>query len=170
MRALVGDVVDSAVTHGFRRILLLNGHGGNGPVLDVMATTLGHKHQTRACIAGLTYFQLAAEDIDAVRDSEPGGAGHAGEIETSLLLHLAPDLVGPEDTAAVYPDTGSPYLTTDLTGSSPIRTYKDFAQLSPGGVLGDPQLAGAKKGEQLFGAVVESVDRFLEDFAGWPIQ
>ncbi len=169
MRALVGDIVDSAVTHGFRRILLVNGHGGNGPTLDVLATTLGHRHHPRVRIAGLTYFQLAAAEIDAIRESAPGGAGHAGEVETSLMLHLAPDLVGMEDAVAVYPDAGSPYLTTDLTGSSPIRTFTDFSDLSSSGVFGDPSLADAGKGERLFTAIVGSLDRFLDDFAGWPL-
>ena len=45
--------------HGFKRILLVNGHGGNAGVVDVLASVLGHKHYGKARIAGLTYFQLA---------------------------------------------------------------------------------------------------------------
>ncbi len=170
MRAIVSDIVGSAVAHGFRRILMINGHGGNRPALDVLATTLGKAHYGRASIAGLTYFQLAAKQIDAVRDSRPGGTGHAGEMETSLLLHLTPELVGMDEAKAVYPDTGSPYLTTDLTRSSPIRTYNDFADLSASGVFGDPELASAEKGERFFSAIVEELTRFLEDFSKWPIR
>lgn len=169
LRAVVTDIVGSLVEHGFRRVLIVNGHGGNGGAVDVLASTLGHAHRDRARIAAVTYFHLAAASIDAIRESGPGGAGHAGEFETSVMLHLAPDLVDMAKAGGTYPDPGSPYLTTDLTGSSPIRTYLDFADLSPNGVLGDPSLASAEKGARFFEAVTNDLIRFTEDFAQWKL-
>ena len=58
--ALCEDIVGSVVAHGFRRILIVNGHGGNAAVIDLLAATLGHRHYGRARIATLTYFALAA--------------------------------------------------------------------------------------------------------------
>ena len=54
LMALAEDVVGAVVKHGFRRILIVNGHGGNGGVIDVLASTLGHKHYGEARVAALT--------------------------------------------------------------------------------------------------------------------
>ena len=131
--AVAEDIVASLVQHGFRRILIINGHGGNTGIIDVLASTLGHEHYGAARIAALTYFQLARQAIAGLRRSEPGGMGHACEFETAMVQHLRPDLVKIEKAETTYPDPGSAYLTTDLLGSSAIRTYHDFADLSPEG-------------------------------------
>jgi creatinine amidohydrolase len=163
------DIVGSLVTHGFRRILIVNGHGGNGGVIDLLASTLGHRHYGKARVAALTYFQLAREAIAALRRSEPGGMGHACEFETSMMQHLRPELVAIERAAVSYPDPGSRYLTTDLLGSSAVRTYHDFGDLSESGTLGDPSLATAEKGARFYDAVLGELVRFIEDFATWKI-
>jgi creatinine amidohydrolase len=169
LMAVAEDIVGSLVSHGFRRILIVNGHGGNGGVIDVLASTLGHKHYGKARIAALTYFQLAREAIAALRQSEAGGMGHACEFETSMVQHIRPDLVKMERAATTYPDPGSAYLTTDLLGGSAIRTYFDFADLSPTGTLGDPSLATPEAGAKFFEAVVGELAAFVEDFRGWAI-
>jgi creatinine amidohydrolase len=167
--AVAGDIVDSVVAHGFRRVLMLNGHGGNGGVLDVLTATLGHRHYGRARVAGVTYFQLARDAIARLRETEIGGMGHACEFETAMLLHLRPDLVAPERAGVTYPDAGSPYLSTDLLAAPTVRTYLDFADLSPSGTLGDPTPATAEKGAAFFTACAEELARFLADFAAWSI-
>jgi creatinine amidohydrolase len=95
--------------------------------------------------------------------------GHACEFETAMMQHIRPDLVDMSRTAVVYPDPGSTYLTTDLLGGSPIRTYHDFADLSVSGTLGDPSLADAEQGARFHDAVVDELVRFIDDFAAWRI-
>jgi creatinine amidohydrolase len=169
MMALVEDVADSVVTHGFRRLLLLNGHGGNNALIDVLAAKLGHRHYGRARIAALTYFQLARDAIAELRKSRTGGMGHACEFETAMMQHLRPELVEIARAETTYPDPGSPYLTTDLLGASAVRTYHDFGDLSPSGTLGDPSLASAEHGARFFEAVLSALVSFLDDFAAWKI-
>ena len=169
LMAVAEDIVGSLVGHGFRRILIVNGHGGNNGVIDVLASTLGHKHYGAARIAALTYFQLARDAIAKLRESEPGGMGHACEFETAMIQHIRPELVQIDKAATTYPDPGSAYLTTDLLGGSAIRVYHDFADLSPSGTLGDPSLATPEKGAKFFGAVVAELAAFIEDFRGWKI-
>jgi creatinine amidohydrolase len=169
MMKLVEDIVGSVVEHGFRRIAVVNGHGGNGGIIDVLASTLGHRFYGRARIACLTYFQLAREEIAALRASRPGGMGHACEFETSMLQHVRPDLIEIGAAAVTYPDPGSRYLTTDLLGGSAVRTYHDFGDLSESGTLGDPSLASSEKGAQFHAAVSTALAAFLEDFATWRI-
>ncbi len=169
MLALVEDIAASVVAHGFRRMLVVNGHGGNNGIIDVLAGELGHLFYGKARIACVTYFQLAREAIAALRRSRPGGMGHAGEFETSMMLHLRPELVGLDKAEVMYPDTGSEYLTTDLLGGSRARTYHDFADLSPSGTLGDPSLADRERGGAFHEAVVKELVRFIQDFGLWPI-
>lgn len=169
LMAVVEDIVASVVKHGFRRVLIVNGHGGNGGVIDVLASTLGHKHYGAARIAALTYFTLAREAIAMLRTSEPGGMGHACEFETAMVQHTHPHLVRAKRAVTHYPDAGSKYLTTDLLGSSPVRTYLDFADLSPTGTLGDPSLATPEAGARFFLEVEAELKTFIEDFRGWPI-
>jgi creatinine amidohydrolase len=164
---LVEDIAASVVAQGFRRFLIVNGHGGNNGAIDVLASTLGRRHYRKARIASLTYFQLAREAIAGLRESAPGGMGHACEFETAMMLHLRPDLVAMERAVTTNPDPGSRYLTTDLLGGSAVRTYHDFADLSESGTLGDPSIATPEKGARFFDAVVGELVRFLDDFASW---
>jgi creatinine amidohydrolase len=170
MIALVEDIAASVVAHGFRRLVMVNGHGGNIGLIDVLSSTLGHRFYGQARIAGLTYFQLAEDAIAKLRISLPGGMGHACEFETAMMQHLRPDLVSIERAQTTYPDAGSAYLSTDLLGHSRVRTYKDFGDLSPSGTLGDPSLASREAGERFHNAVVEELVKFLEDFGRWKIR
>ncbi|WP_309082959.1 creatininase family protein [Chelativorans sp.] len=169
LRALVADIVGSLVRHGFRRIVIVNGHGGNANLVGVMATSLGEDYYGKARIAGLTYFHLAAAEIAQLRKSEKGGTGHACEFETAMMQHLRPGLVRLDRAASIYPETGTPYLSTDLVEGSRVSTYLDFADLSPTGTFGDPSLASPEQGERFFAACTDVLVRFLEDFARWPV-
>lgn len=167
--AIGTDIVASVVAHGFRRIAIVNGHGGNASLTSTLATSLGHAHRGKARIAGLSYFQLAAREIAGLRRSPPGGTGHAGEFETSMMQHVRPELVHVEKAATTYPETGSAYLSTDLLEPSRVSTYLDFADLSPTGTLGDPSHAGPDQGERFFAACTQSLADFIRDFIQWPI-
>lgn len=169
LMAVVDDIVASLVKQGFRRILIVNGHGGNNGVIDVLGSTLGHKHYGKARIAALTYFALAKEAIARLRKSEIGGMGHACEFETSMVQHMRPELVKIERAETTYPDPGSRYLTTDLLGGSAIRTYHDFGDLSTTGTLGDPSLASPEAGAAFFKAVTTELNAFIADFRRWKI-
>jgi creatinine amidohydrolase len=167
--ALVEDIAASVMAHGFRRLLVVNGHGGNVGVIDVLSSTLGHKFQDKSRIAALTYFQLARSAIAKLRKSKPGGMGHACEFETAMMQHIRPELVAADRAKGTYPDTGSAYLSTDLLGDSRVRTYHDFSELSETGTLGDPLLATPEAGNRFHIAVVEELVGFIEDFARWRI-
>lgn len=169
LMAVAEDIVGSLVQHGFLRILIVNGHGGNAGVVDVLASTLGHRHYGAARVAALTYFQLARQAIAELRRSEEGGMGHACEFETAVMQHLRPELVRIGKAQTNYPDPGSAFLTTDLLGASAIRTYHDFADLSPCGTFGDPGLASPEAGAAFFEAVAEVLATFIDDFRDWRI-
>jgi creatinine amidohydrolase len=169
MMAIVGDIVASVVHHGFRRIAVVNGHGGNAGVIDVLASTLGHRFYGAARVACLTYFTLARDAIAKARESRPGGMGHACEFETALMLHLHPDLVHMDRAVVHYPETGTRYLSTDLVEGSIVRSFAAFDDLSESGTFGDPGLATVDKGGRFLAMSAEALAAFLTDFATWPI-
>lgn len=169
MIAMVSDIVASVVSHGFRRIVVVNGHGGNGGTIDVLASTLGHRFYGKARIATLTYFLLARDGITAIRESKIGGMGHACEFETSLMLQVRSDLVHPERAVTKYPDPGSRYLSTDLVNGGMVRTFLAFDDLSETGTFGDPRLASREKGEKFLALSTAALADFLRDFSTWPL-
>jgi creatinine amidohydrolase len=88
-------VVDTLVSRGFKRFYFLNGHGGNHSFLVNVVKYAGERHRHIFCAAAFLYLSgpdgVAA--LEAHRTSPIGGMGHAGELETSLILHLRPEFV-----------------------------------------------------------------------------
>jgi len=130
-------------------MLLVNGHGGNGPAISDALTKL--RAEGRDCHvwhAGVRPAMLAAAGLDLVPDA------HAGRLETSLMLALAPGDV--RLNAAVAGDTRPlNEIMTDL------RT-RGVRQVSPNGVLGDPAGATAAEGEALLGLLVADLTATLD--------
>lgn len=164
---VVVDVCASLLHHGVRRILLLNGHGGNVAALDVALARLGERGWEVPRVAALTYFHLLGARSAELRDSRTGGTGHAGEFETSLMLATHGSLVHMDEAVTCYPAHPSGYLSSDLFDRAPARRYVPFDALSPSGTLGDPSLASRDKGERIAEACGEELGAFLRDFGSW---
>ncbi|MEI7772206.1 MAG: creatininase family protein, partial [Chloroflexales bacterium] len=112
-RALV-DLAESLIASGFRRIFILNGHGGNSELIQLVARDLALKHP--ATLAAAPYWTIAWDALVAERAHVAAGLpGHAGTFETSLVLALRPDLV-----REPRPHRDAP-ADTDPRGRSPYR-------------------------------------------------
>ena len=87
-------VIDVLVARGFDRFYLMSGHGGNMSFLVNIVKYAGERHRRIFCATAFlhTSGRLGAEALDKYRTTKIGGMGHAGELETSYLLHLRPDL------------------------------------------------------------------------------
>jgi creatinine amidohydrolase/Fe(II)-dependent formamide hydrolase-like protein len=93
LQMIVHDLVDSLVRHGFRRVVLLATHGGNEPPLQE-AGAASRRDGVKVVVPSLRAAVGALLGVARARGVPPGEAGgHAGELETSLMLALAPDLV-----------------------------------------------------------------------------
>lgn len=152
LRGLVKDLVRSFYRQGFRNVLVLTGHAGGAhrmALQDAGEELLDELPELR--IAVVTEYELAKEEGRGILET-PGDA-HAGEIETSRILHSHPHLV--QGTAAEeYP-------------SFPVGLLvRDKRRYWPGGVWGDPTKATAAKGaqlEELVAAKVVALVRLLEE-------
>jgi len=162
MAAVVGCTVRSVARHGFRRIFVLNGHGGNIAALETIITEL--TIQTGLPLAGGTYWKIAAEPMRRILQQQDT-VQHACEAETSMVQALYPESVGPIDpTWNVPPGTG----LGAIPGAHPgIYRWQRLQTRSPLGFIGVPGAASAEKGEVLLEAVSDEVARALADDVLW---
>lgn len=149
--ALVEGVVRSVLRHGFRRIVLLNAHGGNENALRTIADDLTPK--LRVPIVQFTYWYAAAVAIAKILETQ-GGLQHACEAETAMMLAVRPELVAtdriPLAKANTTPDV------SDVAGGGVYR-WRSIGSRSGSGVIGNPEAATAEKGEALFEAIASSL-------------
>ena len=159
--ALIRCVCESIQRHGFRRLALLNGHGGNIKALDVIAGEL--KRELDIAVVSATYWTVAsvARAFEEILDAQAGVA-HACEAETSMMLALEPALVDREEMARV--DGGG----RNLGASGDPYRWRGFDEMTGSGVLGVPAAATAEKGERLLAAAAEGVAEALLQEALWP--
>lgn len=144
------DICQSLIYHGFEKIIVINGHReANLPPLKTAAVKLRNK--TGAFVAIVDPFYIADSITREIKRSEPGGAGHADELETSHMLYLYPDLCEMEK-AVKNIHHKHPLLKHDpfVPGNtvfvpSDVATYRETSiQI---GVVGDPTLSTKENGE-----------------------
>lgn len=163
MFALLHDIASSVLANGFDALLLLNGHGGNGPMVSSVVNTVGPDYPDVE-VLGLTYWLLAeAAFNDELRDTDLGGASHGGEFETSLMLHLRPELVREEAFRAEYYEQPYAMANQDLMARGHLSYYRPWEFYSDSGVGGDPTAATAEKGEELYDVLGEALRTLLAE-------
>ncbi len=163
---LICDICRSIWYQGFRRILLLNSHGKNRDLLGTAVAELKYRYDVS--VAQINYWNLVTKYLEEWRVSKVGGINHAGEMETSLMLHLYKDLIHMPDARKQFIAPASPYLGRDLTVSGAVKLERNLAELSASGVVGDPTVATNARGKELFDCIVAEISRFLLEFDAWP--
>ena len=146
---LMMDIVASMVDHGFRKILLLNSHGGNRAGISVLLQRLLERYQEEEAEFYTRWAWADGGALDEIRDIKVGGSGHAGETETSMMMVIRPDLVR-EDKL----DADGEHEGMRVAGMS---SYHRFDQRTAHGGVGDPTVATADKGERMLEASAAEV-------------
>lgn len=160
--AVLTDVAMSLHHHGFRRILFLNGHGGNSNLVRSAVQSLRFEHGVSAAAAN--YWDLAVNQINAWRESPVGGIHHACEFETSMVLALRNDLVRQELISDHMP-APTRFTSPDLTMGGPVSVATSFSTITKAGTLGAPSLATTERGAEILRTVVGEVAAFLTAYA-----
>jgi creatinine amidohydrolase len=160
--SFASDTIASVAQAGFRKLLLLNSHGGNVAPLDVVLVKACERFPDTRVFAS-TYWNAAAPELRELRESELGGMGHACELETSLVLACRPDLV---DMTQLAPDglqAISPFLGKDMLAGGSVSVSRRFEEISQNGGVGDPRTASAEKGKRFFSAIVTKLKALVEE-------
>jgi creatinine amidohydrolase len=161
---LLNDLLENLLFHGFRRILFLNGHGGNITPLKqaIFEVRQRHRANRELLLLGASYWDFAD-----LKKPEYGllqsSVGHACELETSMMLVIRPDLVGefshrePRGMGYSFEPAYRGWITQERVP----------AGADAPGHLGEPAEASREKGELLLGEFSAGVAAFIRRVAAW---
>lgn len=152
--AVLRDVARSLARQGIDRLVILNGHGGN----QFQSMVRDLQSELGLLIVVVNFYQLAADVAKATFEA-PGD--HADEMETSLLLHLCPELVELEHAGR---GERVPFDIRALSQSG-VWTPRPWSKIHPDTGSGDPSRATAEKGRVYFDAVTQSFAQVLVELA-----
>lgn len=166
------DVCNSLIFHGFKKILILNGHRcANLPPIEIAATKLRNK--TLAYIAIIDLALVVVEEVRQICESEVGGFGHADEVETSYMLYKHPDLVDMKKARKNVSPVRSRFFQSFASPDGGLSGNRFWSRPSfegwykstepYGGIKGDATLGTAEKGKAIFEAIVGNVVEVIHE-------
>jgi creatinine amidohydrolase/Fe(II)-dependent formamide hydrolase-like protein len=153
---LIYDIGISLAHNGIKKMVIINGHGGNGPALNHAAQMINRDAHIFVCVdTGET------SDVDIDELVETPNDVHAGEIETSTTLAVRPHLVKMDQALQAIPEFSSRYL--DFTSKRGVLWYAHTRKISKTGVMGDPTKASAAKGRKIWEIMIAHLVAMVED-------
>jgi len=153
------DICASLAKNKVKRIFIINGHGGNLGVLDIVSRKIGTDF-------GIFVFYLYPyiKEVSEILTSEIGGIGHAGELETSLFLYLYPELVRRDKMTKEIPKQLNNLGTDSRTPKSVhFGWFKLNSMMTESGTVGDPLSGTPEKGKMLLETVVNQIVNALKE-------
>jgi creatinine amidohydrolase len=163
MQAVLRCICESAIRQGFKRLFILNGHGGNIAALETIVTELTIKH--RVPIGCAAYWQLASREIAALLERQTGVL-HACEAETSMMMAAEPASVDTEVLPQCHGEL-IPGASTIAGVNEGAYRWRQLGTRSLNGVIGDAGAATADKGEALLAASAAALAATLLETRLW---
>ncbi len=156
---LLNGLLENFLQHGFKRLVLLNGHGGNmvPGAQAVFEIRQRHRDRTDLLLLSATYWDQA-NIAEAHAGLAQDAMGHAGELETSMMLVIRPELVGDYAAAEEVPQ-GKAFPTATRGWTTKDR--------SAPGHIGIPAAATVEKGEALFQAFTSGTIKLIHEIQNW---
>jgi creatinine amidohydrolase len=150
----------SIARHGFTKVFIVNGHGGNIAALNAFLPDL--TRETGLMLYATTYFELSKADLAQFLEDQKS-VHHACEVETSMMMVVAPDTVKRDRLAEAYG-----MLNGDPRKAYPASRYLPFKDnLTATGVIGDARRANADKGKKLLAVCAEGLAATLKNKEMW---
>ncbi|MGI8933169.1 creatininase family protein [Leptolyngbya sp. BC1307] len=158
--AVLMEMAVSVYRAGFRKLVLVNGHGGQPQVLEIVARDLRQQHSD-LMIFPLFVWGAPHNAAELVGASEYNQGIHAGDVETSVMLSLLPNQVDMAKAVREYPNELPAGSLLSLEGQLPIAWT--MADLSRSGVVGDATVSTAAKGNAILASVAAGWVKVLEE-------
>ncbi|MFM7719383.1 MAG: creatininase family protein [Actinomycetota bacterium] len=163
------DIGTSLARHGFRRILYLNGHGSNIPLIEMAARLVALDHPSVLAASAFYLTSPASQRvIEETRTSSRGGMGHACELETSIYLAIDPDAVRMDLAVDERNPMEGEHAWMDWS-DGPLHVMPWWNAISASGVHGDATAATAEKGRTLLDAAVDECAAFVRELRAKPL-
>jgi len=157
------DIVGSLIKMGFYRIVVSNNHGHHDGICRQLLRDVADQY--KVWIAVFEPVAMAAKEFAAMRKSAPGGACHACEYETAIMLHYNRPIDMSKATAADIMRYSSKFVPADgFCGSKKVNWSTWGLQSSKSGIYGDPTVATKETGAKLVQAIVNNCAEFLKEF------
>lgn len=154
------EVAESLYRSGFRKLVLMNSHGGQPQVMEIVARDLHQKYED-FMVFPLFTWRVPHRVSELLTPKEKELGIHAGDAETSLMLAILPDQVKMEAAVAEYPPSLPEASLLSMEGKLPFAwTTRD---LSRSGVLGDPTVATREKGDRILDSVSDGWVKVIHD-------
>jgi creatinine amidohydrolase len=160
-RAVLLAFLKSIERHGFSRVFIINGHGGNIAALNAFLPDFAR--ETTLKVLATTYFELSKNDLGQFLEDQKWVL-HACEVETSMMMVVIPDRVKKERLGEAHGMVGQ---DVEAVLRGPPSRFHDFKTITPSGVIGDARRASADKGRKLLGVCAEGLAAVLRDKGMW---
>jgi creatinine amidohydrolase len=158
-KAVLLAFLKSIERHGFKRVFIVNGHGGNIAALNAFLPDFAR--ETGLTLYATTYFELSRDDLAQFLEDQKS-VHHACEVETSMMMVVAPATVKHERLSEAFG-----MLNGDPRKAYPAARFHSFKDLTPSGVVGDARRANAQKGEKLLGVCAQGLAATLKNNEMW---
>lgn len=153
---LTYEIGISLARNGIKKLVVINGHGGNTPALNHAAQMINRDAGIFVCVdSGET------SDVDIHGLIETPNDVHAGEMETSTSLAVRPELVRMDHARKSIPKFSSRYL--NFSSKRSVAWYGYTKKISASGVMGDPTKADVRKGRKIWEIMIAHLAAFVED-------
>ena len=156
LAAMVREIGVNVAGQGIDKLIIINGHGGNGPALHFAAQMINRDAHIFTCV---DTGESSDTDVDEL--SSAHNDVHAGEIETSTTLALRPEVVRMDLARSSVPRFSSHNL--DFTSKRGVGWYGRTLKITESGVMGDPTRATADKGRKMWELIVSNLVEMIED-------
>lgn len=158
--ALLMEVGESLYRAGFRKWVLVNAHGGQPQIIEIVARDL-HQRYSDFMVFPLFVWRVPNLSVGFLSAKEAELGIHAGDAETSLMLALMPEQVQMEAAVTEYPPDLPDDSVLSMEGALPFAWVT--RDLSKTGTIGDPTVATREKGDRLLASLVEGWVQVIQD-------